>query len=338
MTNWRNRMGEERLQALLQESLAVATRTGAMKPGDLARVIVDTTVQPKNMSFPTDAKLLNRAREKLVKLAKKLGVELRQSYKRVGKFALIQHQRYAHAKQFKRANRALRKLKTYLGRVIRDITRKIDSDPRLEAAFAHLLSLARRVRAQERGQRGPKIYSLHAPEVECIGKGKAHKPYEFGVKVSVATTLKHSKGGQFVVHAQALPGNPYDDHTLASVIPAIEQLVGNTIERLHADDGYRGHNALPDYTFKIYTSKQKRRVTPQIKQEMRRCAAVEPVIGHLKEDHRMDRNYLAHRQGDFNNAVLAAAGYNFRRLIRWLRILLRLFLDMLFAPPNTLAA
>ena len=338
MTNWRNRMGEERLQALLQESLAVATRTGAMKPEDLARVIVDTTVQPKNITFPTDAKLLNRAREKLVKLAKKLGVELRQSYTRVGKFALIQHQRYAHAKQFKRAKRSLRTLKTYLGRVIRDIARKTDGDPRLEAAFAHLLSLARRVRAQERGQRGPKIYSLHAPEVECIGKGKAHKPYEFGVKVSVATTLKHSKGGQFVIHAQVLPGNPYDGHTLAGVIPAIEQLVGNTIERLHADAGYRGHNAPPDYKFKIYTSKQKRRVTPQIKREMRRRAAVEPVIGHLKQDHRMDRNYLAHRHGDLNNAVLAAASYNFRRLIRWLRILLRPFLTLLFAPPNTQAA
>ena len=330
MTNWRNRMGEERLQALLQESLAVATRTGAMKPGDLARVIVDTTVQPKNITFPTDAKLLNRAREKLVKLAKKLGVELRQSYTRVGKFALIQHQRYAHAKQFKRANRALRKLKTYLGRVIRDIARKIDSDPGLEAAFAHLLSLARRVRAQERGQRGPKIYSLHAPEVECIGKGKAHKPYEFGVKVSVATTLKHSKGGQFVVHAQALPGNPYDGHTLAGIIPAIEQLVGNTIERLHADAGYRGHNAPPEYKFKVYTSRQKRRVTPAIKREMKRRAAVEPVIGHLKEEHRLDRNYLAGRHGDANNAVLAAAGYNFRRLIRWLRDFVRRFLAMLF--------
>ncbi len=330
MTNWRHRMGEERLQALLQESLAVATRTGAMKPGDLARVIVDTTVQPKNITFPTDAKLLNRAREKLVKLAKKLGVELRQSYTRVGKFALIQHQRYAHAKQFKRANKALRTLKTYLGRVIRDIARKIDGDPGLETAFARLLSLARRVRAQERGQRGPKVYSLHAPEVECIGKGKAHKPYEFGVKVSVATPLKHSKGGQFVVHAQALPGNPYDGHTLASVIPAIEQLVGHTIERLHADAGYRGHNAPPEYKFKIYTSKQKRRVTPQIKREMRRRSAIEPVIGHTKNEHRMDCNYLAGRNGDANNAILAAAGYNFRRLIRWLSDFLRRFPAMLF--------
>ena len=264
---------------------------------------------------------MNRAREKLVKLAKRLGVELRQSYMRVGKFALVKYQRYAHTKQFKRANRALRTLKTYLGRIIRDISRKIEGDAGLDAKFAWLLSLARRVREQQRGQRGPKLYSLHAPEVECIGKGKPHKPYEFGVKVSVATPLKHSKGGQFVAHVQALPGNPYDGHTLAEVIPAIEQLIGHTIERLHADAGYRGHNAPSDYTFKVYTSKQKRRVTPQIKREMRRRSAVEPVIGHLKEDHRMGRNYLAHRHGDFNNAVLAAVGYNFRRLIRWLSTL-----------------
>jgi transposase, IS5 family len=338
MSNWRSRMGEERLQALLQESLAVATKSGAMKPGDLARVIVDTTVQPKNITFPTDAKLLNRAREKLVKLAKKLGVELRQSYARVGKFTLIKHQRYAHARQFNRAKRALRKLKTYLGRVIRDIARKIEGDPWLETKFAPLLSLARGVRDQERGQRGPKVYSLHAPEVECIGKGKAHKPYEFGVKVSVTTTLKHCKGGQFVTHVQALPGNPYDGHTLARVIPAIEQLVGNTIERLHTDAGYRGHNAPSDYKLKIYTSKQKRRVTPKIKREMRRRSAIEPVIGHLKNEHRMDRNYLADRHGDANNAILAAVGYNFRRLIRWLRILLCLLLMALFPPPKLLPA
>jgi Transposase domain (DUF772) len=120
LTRWRNRMGEERLQPLLQESLSVATKIRAIKPSELSRVIVDTTVQPKNVTFPTDAKLLNRAREKLVRLAKLRGVALRQSYARVGKFALIQHQRYAHAKQFKRANRMLKKLRTLLGRVIRD--------------------------------------------------------------------------------------------------------------------------------------------------------------------------------------------------------------------------
>ena len=149
-------------------------------------------------------------------------------------------------------------------------------------------------------------------------KGEAHKPYEFGVKVSVATTLKRSKGGQFVAHVQSLPGNPYDGHTLATVIPAIERLVGNTIERLHADAGYRGHNAPPEYQFKVYTAGQKRRVTPQIKRDFKRRAAVEPVIGHLKEDHRMGRNYLAHSTGDAINAVLAAVGYNFRLLLRWL--------------------
>lgn len=334
ITRWRNRMGEERLAALLQESLAVATRTGAIKPADLARVIVDTTVQPKNVTFPTDAKLVNRAREKLVSLAQRHGVTLRQSYARVGKFELVKHQRYAHARQFNRAKRALRKLKTYLGRVIRDIARKIDGDTWRESKFARLLALARRVREQERGQRGHKIYSLHAPEVECIGKGKPHKPYEFGVKISLATTLKHGKGGQFVTHAQALPGNPYDGHTLAAVIPNMERLVGNTLERLHADAGYRGHNAPPDYQFRVYTSRQKRRLTPQIKREMRRRAAIEPVIGHLKNEHRMGRNYLHHSHGDANNAVLAAVGYNFRLLVRWLRLLLCLVLAALIATPK----
>src|SRR6516164_8017245 len=171
-------------------------------------------------------------------------------------------------------------------------------------------------------KRGRKVYSLHAPEVECIGKGKAHRPYEFGVKVSVATTVKHSAGGQFVTHAAALPGKPYDGHTLATVIPQMQALIGNILHRCITDAGYRGHNAPPDHKFKVYTSGQKRRVTPQIKHEFKRRAAIEPVIGHLKEHHRMGRNYLAHASGDAINAVLAAAGYNFRRLLAWLRFLL----------------
>ena len=285
-------------------------------------MIVDTTVQPKNVMFPTDARLMNRAREKLVRLAKHCGVVLRQSYARMGKFALIQHQRYAHAKQFKRANRMLKKLRTYLGRVIRDITRKIEGDGGLEAAFAQLLMLARRVREQQQRQRGPKVYSLHAPEVECIGKGKAHRPYEFGVKVSVATTISHAKGGQLVTHVKALPGNPYDGHTLATVIPEMETLVGSTIARMLVDKGYRGHNAPPEHKFRVFISVQKRGVTPSIKRQLRRRSAVEPVIGHLKAEHRLGRNYLWHRRGDATNAVLAAVGYNFRRLIRWLSLLL----------------
>jgi len=330
LTRWRQRMGEEKLQALIQESLSIATRIKAIRPSELSRVIVDTTVQPKNVMFPTDAKLLNRAREILVRLAGRHGVDLRQSYVRVGKYALIKHQRYAHAKQFKRANRSLRKLRTYLGRVIRDIARRIDGDEALQAAFARSLSLARTVRDQKQHQRGYKVYSLHAPEVECIGKGKAHKPYEFGVKVSVATTLSHPKGGQFVTHVKAMPGKPYDGHTLATVIPEMEALIGNTIERVITDKGYRGHNAPPDYKLRVFIAGQKRRMTPKIKREMRRRSAVEPVIGHLKAEHRMDRNYLAHRAGDAANAVLAAAGYNFRLLIRWLRFLLcRMLCDLM---------
>jgi IS5 family transposase len=260
LTRWRQRMGEERLQALLQESLSVSARTEALKPSDLSRVIVDTTVQPKNVMFPTDARLLNRAREILVRLAKGAGIKLRQSYERVGKFALIKHQRYAHAKQFKRANRALRRLGTYLGRVVRDIARKLEGNVDLLQGIAlnRMLALARRVLDQKQRQRGPKVYSLHAPEVECIGKGKAHRPYEFGVKVSVATTLSHAKGGQFVTHVKALHGNPYDGHTLACVIPEMQALIGNTIERLLADKGYRGHNAPPEYKFRVFTSGQKR--------------------------------------------------------------------------------
>ncbi len=320
-TRWRQRMGEEKLASLVQESLSVATRTGAAKPSDFSKVIVDTTVQEKAIAFPTDAKLMHRARERLVRLCKKHGVRLRQSYERVGKHALIAHQRYAHAKQFKRANRALRRLRTFLGRVERDIARRIKHNEALRDVFRRSLYLAERVREQRQKQRGKKVYSLHAPEVECIGKGKAHRPYEFGVKVSVATTLHRSNGGQFVAHVKALPGNPYDGHTLAVVLPEIEKQIGASIARVVADRGYRGHNAPPTHKFRVFISGQRRRVTETIKRELRRRSAVEPVIGHLKAEHRMGRHHLAHTQGDAVNAVLAAAGYNFRRLLAWLRLL-----------------
>jgi IS5 family transposase len=331
MTRWRQRMGEERLIALIQESLAAAVKTKAMRITDLNQAVVDTTVQEKAAAFPTDAKLAHRARERLVRLARRHGVRLRQSYARVGKFALIKHQRYAHARQFKRAKRSLRTLKTYLGRVMRDIERAILRQPGLDALFRRELYLAGRVLTQKRSERGRKVYSLHAPEVECIGKGKAHKPYEFGVKVSVATTLRHSPGGQFVLHAKALPGNPYDGHTLAAVIPAIEDITGATLSRILADAGYRGHNAPASHKMRVYTAGQKRGVTPAIEKIMRRRAAVEPVIGHMKQDHRMGRNHLAHATGDAINAVLAAAGYNFRRILAWIRLVLAWMLYTLSA-------
>ena len=331
MTRWRQRMGEEKLAALLQESLATATRAGAAKPADFAKVIIDTSVQPKAVAFPTDARLMHRAIDRLARLAKRHGIKLRQSYRRVGKCALIRQQRYTHAKQFKRARRALKSLKTYLGRVIRDICRKIAGHGSLEEAFAKELMLARRVHAENKNLRPVKgapagadlrVFSLHAPEVECIGKGKAHQPYEFGVKVSVATTLCHSKGGQFIVHAKALPGKPYDGHTLGTVIPEIEKQIGVSFKRIFCDAGYKGHNAPAEHRFKVYTAGQKRRMTDTIRREMQRRPAIEPVIGHAKSEHRMGRNYLAGQAGDAINAVLAAVGYNFRRLLAWFAVLL----------------
>jgi IS5 family transposase len=329
LSRWRTRMGEARLEILLQESLTIAVKTEAIEVEDLSKVIVDTTVQEKAVAFPTDAKLANRARVKLVKLANEHGLKLRQGYPRVGKLALMKHQRYAHAKQFKRARRELRRLKTYLRRVIRDVERQVKKAPLLEPIFRPMLFLAQCVHDQQRGQRGPKVYSLHAPEVECIGKGKAHRPYEFGVKVSIVTTVAPSRGGQFVLAAKALPGSPYDGHTLSAVIPHVEGIVGNEIKRIIADKGYRGHGLPAPYDMRVFVSQQKRGVTPAIKRELKRRSAVEPVIGHLKSDHRMDRNFLIGSEGDAANAVLAAVGYNFARLLGWFRELWRDLLAVL---------
>ena len=301
----------------------MALRLGAARPSDFACVIVDTTVAEKNIAWPTDARLINKARVRLVKMADTHGLRLRQSYVRVGKKALIQHQRYAHAKQFKRAGRQLKQLKTWLGRTIRDIERQIDGNDELQDAFRAELWKAERVRTQRpRDDIPKKIYSLHAPEVECIGKGKSHKPYEFGVKVSIATTQNRCKGGQFAVHAKTLPGKPYDGHTLKDILPAIEEFTGAALDRILADAGYKGHNAELRHKFKVFTTGQKRRVTPAIKRQMKRRAAVEPVIGHLKSGHRMNRNFLAHIQGDAVNPILAAAGYNFRLILKWIRLIL----------------
>jgi transposase, IS5 family len=331
LTHWRQRLGEEQLQALLQESLSVAHKTEALATRDLERVVVDTTVQPKAIAHPTDARLCHRALQKLVDLAQRHGVQLRQSYRRLAKRAAIMVGRYTHAHQFKRARRELKFLRTRLGRVIRDIRRKIKARPGLEMRFADLLALAVRVRFQDHRQRGPKVYALHAPEVECIGKGKARAPYEFGCKVSVATPATKPKGGQFVLHAKALHGNPFDGHTLGPVIAELEQLTGVETRRIHVDKGYRGHNH-PE-KFRVWITGQVRRVTGQIRREMKRRAAVEPVIGHLKAEHRMGRNHLKGRDGDRANAVLAAAGYNFALLLRWLARLLCAFFRLLLLPP-----
>lgn len=333
MTRWRQRLGEDKLVDLIKESLATGMRTGALKIKDVKRVTVDTTVQPKNIAFPTDAKLLYSSIVRLGVLCRRHGVKLRQSYVRVGKQALIMAQRYAHAKQFKRHRKQVKFLRVRLGRIIRDIRRKIAGNQALEAAFENELGMAVQLRLQKKRQEGRKLYSLHAPQTECIGKGKAHKPYEFGCKVSIATTNAKSPGGMFVLHAKALHGNPYDGHTLKEVIGELTDWIGAEPERVYVDKGYVGHNA--PKPLRVFRSGQKRGVHGVIKRELKRRSAVEPVIGHLKEEHRLNRNFLKGRQGDCINAVLAAAGYNFRRIAQWLRhlwrkIIIALYLQYIF--------
>jgi transposase, IS5 family len=323
LSHWRQRLGDK-LELLLAESLRVAHEAGALRTKDLARVTVDTTVQPKNIGFPTDAKLLHAAIKGLNRLACKHGVRLRQSYLRIAKHAAMMAGRYAHAKQFKRFHRQLRLLRSRLGRIIRDIGRKIAGQPALEDAFAVPLTRALQIRFQQQRQRGWKLYSFHAPEVECIGKGKASAPYEFGVKASIVTTNGRARGGQFVLHAKALPGNPYDGHTLRAVIADTERLTGCTIERAYADKGYRGHDA--QNPRRVFISGQKRGVFGVIKRELRRRSAIEAVIGHLKTDGHLGRCYLKGREGDAANVILTAVGHNLRLVLAWLRALLRLIL------------
>ncbi len=319
MSHWRKRIGDK-LEILLQESLRLAHDSGALKKSDLARVSVDTTVQPKNVAFPTDAKLLETAVHQLGKLAKTHGVALRQSYVRVAKKAAMMAGRYAHAKQFKRMNKQINFLRSRLGRLIRDIARKTEKDQALREVFAIPLTRARQIREQKQRQRGWKLYSWHAPEVECIGKGKARAPYEFGVKVSLTTTNKRCKGGQFILHAKALPGNPYDGHTLRQAIEETQALTGREIERVYVDKGYQGHNA--PKPLRVFKSGQKRGVHGQIKKELRRRSAIEAVIGHCKTDGHLGRNFLKGRLGDHINAVMSAVGYNLRLILKWLRKLL----------------
>jgi IS5 family transposase len=187
--------------------------------------MVDTTVQPKAIAFPTDAKPLHAAMEGLNRLARKHGVRLRQSYRRIAKRAAMMAGRYAHAKQFKRHHRQLRLLKSRLGRIVRDIRRKIEGRLALKAIFEAPLARATQIRSQQQRQRGWKLYSFHAPEVECIGKGKASAPYEFGVKASIVTTNGRAPGGSFVLHARALPVRMTDTHSAASSMRPRSSLV-----------------------------------------------------------------------------------------------------------------
>ena len=309
LVKWRHRIGAEGMEKLLGETIEAAKRKGALKPNEIKRVNVDTTVQEKASAFPTDARLYHKARRTLVREARREGIRLRQTYSRVGKRALQKQGRYAHANQGQRARKETRKLRVYLGRVIRDIRRKAEaSGIELSEALEQYLKRADRIFQQKREDKN-KVYSMHAPEVECISKGKAHKKYEFGCKVSVVTTSKNS----WVVGVDAVHGNPYDGHTLKAAHAQVWKITGVKPEDIFVDKGYKGSNHHPEET-NVYISG--RRLKGTLRKLLRRRSAIEPVIGHLKQDHRMGRNYLMGTEGDRINAMLVGCGFNLRKLLR----------------------
>ncbi len=260
MTRWRQRIGPERLEVLLAETVEAARRGGAVDERHLRRVTIDTTVQPKAVTHPTDSKLLHRGVEILARLARRHRIKLRQSYLRVARRARREAAKLIHSGRPRQAERQVRRLRTWLGRLFRDVGRKIAGDAVAQDALAGPLELIARLLRQRRGDRGrDKLYALHAPEVECIGKGKAHARFEFGVKVSLATTNAVAPGGQFVLGARSLPGNPYDGHTLAAQIAQTERITGVEVEHAYADRGYRGHDA---DRARVILSGQKRGITP----------------------------------------------------------------------------
>jgi len=307
MTRFRNRVGDKGIELMLHALLKTAQDMKVLSARDLHKVNIDTTVQEKAIAFPTDARLYYKARERLVKLASERSIHLRQSYVRKGKQSLIKQSRYAHAKQYKRAARETRVLKTYLGRVYRDINRKaIEFDPELR----HYLHLADRLLKQEKQSKN-KLYSIHAPEVECISKGKAHKRYEFGVKVGMATTSK----GNWVVGIQAFPGNPYDGHTLEKTLEQVERLTGKKSKEVYVDKGYRGHGYEGETQVHIVGTRKMKNMTRTFRKWLKRRNAIEPIFGHLKSDNRMSRNALKGSKGDQINALLSGCGFNMRKLL-----------------------
>jgi len=320
MTRWRHKLGPEVLEKILGHTLAVAVKTEVAKEKDFEKVIADTTVMEANIAYPTDGRLLNQALQKLVAVAKKEGVSLRQSYTRLGKQLDHQISRYAHAKQYKRVRKAVKKLKCYLGRVVRDIERNLLSDQ--QRYFDPCLQLAKRLLDQEVKSKN-KLYSLHAPHAYCIAKGKARSPYEYGCKV--ALVVSHKQG--LVLSARALNTAQYDGHTLKDSIDHVQAISGIQVKRSFVDRGYRGHG-IDDEDCQVFISGQRRGVTPSIKQQLKRRSAIEPHIGHMKSDGKLRRCFLKGQQGNQLNALLCAIGHNLRMILNKLRDFLVLFWGM----------
>ena len=324
MSRWRKRAGEAGVTDMIMETLEAAVRSKVAKAKDFERVNVDTTVQEKNIRFPTDARTLDRARERIVAVGTKLGIGFRRNYVRKGKTMLRKHSGYVKAKQFNRAENVVRAMKQYLRNVVDDAERcpVVPTSPGQLALLVKLMNyveLSKKLIAQDRNTPGKeKIYSVHEPQVECIAKGKVHKRYEFGVKAGFVTASRTN----WVLGAMALPGNPYDGNTLAQMLKQAEEISGVKPQHAYCDLGYRGHDYEGDCDVQVENRFRKRKPRGILRWWKRR-SAIEPVIGHVKSDHYMERNMLAGASGDRLNAMLAAVGFNLVKLMRGLK---RLFL------------
>lgn len=311
LSRWRGRIGKEGVERLLALTIQAGKRTGTVTEREMETVIIDTTVQPKAVAHPTDARLYLKALHALLRIAGEEEIKLRQSYTRSAKAAHFLYGRYRKAKQFKRAARERKRLKVYAGRVLRDLERKMSE----ESFQKHkgTMILAELVLTQKKDTKG-KVYSMHAPETECIAKGKAHKPYEFGVKTSLAVTLKSG----FVVGAMACPGNPFDGHTLPEQLDQVGRLTGKMPSRSHVDKGYKGHGVAPE-DCEVLISGTRKGISKSLRRQMKRRSAVEPGIGHQKSDGKLSRNWLKGSFGDALNPILCGAGHNLRKILARLR-------------------
>ena len=308
LVHFRHRLGEDGIAKLF--ALSVALHADKVKKAK--EVMVDTTVQEKNITFPTDAKLYKKVITKCNRIAKSCGIELRQSYRFVVQ-RLHYAQRYAHlARHAQQAKKALKRLRTLAGRQVRDLQRQLVKLGQSES-YAPMLQIMARIVSQQRGDKN-KVYSLHAPETSCIAKGKAHKKYEFGSKVSVASL----PGSNVVVGISSFTGNPHDSKTLSATLDQVKHWTGRSYERVLVDRGYRGHGALVDT--EVIIPGKKAHISAYAhrrhKQRCKRRSAIEAIIGHLKSDHRLGRNYLKGSLGDRTNALLAGMGLNLMLLVR----------------------